>query len=156
MQKEMFFLHESWTRRKNIQVTQKESNLKLPGELSALRHSTNEPQTHCVHIEQQSCVLLGWAVSKVFFFLSLRTSFLYFISEPKIHHRSYSNRLISSLLILGAFRSGVMQESYPRNNFPYFDFLLQIIKTIKRNFSDPLYQKKFPLKQLWTSDEQWV
>ena len=59
MKKEMFFLHESWTRRKNIQVTQQESNLKLPGELSALRHSTNEPQTHCVHIEQPSCVLLG-------------------------------------------------------------------------------------------------
>ena len=93
---------------------------------------------------------------KAFFFLSLRTSFLYFISEPNIHHRSYSNCLISSLLILGAFRSGVMQESYPRNNFPYFDFLLQIIKTIKRNFSDPLYQSKFLLKQLWTSDEQWV
>ena len=93
---------------------------------------------------------------KGFFFLSLRTSFLYFISEPKIHHRSYSNRLILSLLILGAFRSGVMQESYPRNNFPYFDFLLQIIKTIKRNFSDPLYQSKFPLKQLWTRVIKWT
>ena len=155
MKKEMFFLHESWTRRKNIQVTQQESNLKLPGELSALT------------LHQWAIDSLRWCITavlrtvrmsrvKAFFFLSLRTSFLYFISEPNIHHRSYSNRLISSLLILGAFRSGVMQESYPRNNFPYFDFLLQIIKTIKRNLSDPLYQSKFLLKQLWTSDEQWV
>ena len=155
MKKEMFFLHESWNRRKNIQVTQQESNLKLPGELSALT------------LHQWAIDSLRWCITavlrtvrmsrvKAFFFLSLRTSFLYFITEPNIHHRSYSNCLISSLLILGAFRSGVMQESYPRNNFPYFDFLLQIIKTIKRNLSDPLYQSKFPLKQLWTSDEQWV
>ena len=151
----MFFLHESWTRRKNIQVTQQESNLKLPGELSALTlyqwaiDSLRSYRTAVLRTVRMSRV-------KGFFFLSLRTSFLYFISVPKIHHRSYCNRPISLLLILAAFRSGVMQESYPRNNFPYFNFLLQIMKTIKRNFSDPLYQSKFPLKQLWTSDEQWV
>ena len=154
MKKEMFLLHESWTGEKKHSgyPTDIESQTSKLGAPTFYRWATNSLRW-CI-----TAVLCTVRMSRIkaFFFLSLRTSFLYFITEPNIHHLSYSNCLISSLLILGAFRSGVMQESYPRNNFPYLNFLLQIIKTIKRNFSDPLYQSKFPLKQLWTSDERWV